>query len=402
VIRKEDLRSIILDQRQNLEAENRFITRNQLNTIDPDSPQALVITGVRRCGKTILLKELAQSLPGYYYLSFEDARLTPFEATDFIKTEEVFLEEFGKCDYLLFEEIQNVPGWEFYIRQKLDQKRHVILSGSNARLLSREPGTHLTGRHLDFELFPFSYQEYLVFKNTTAGLSSFQKYLTLGGFPEFLFSRKKDYLQQLLIDVLMRDIAVKHAVRNVKVLKEMTVFLLSNVGKDYSYHSIRRVFSLGAVTTVIDYISFLEESYLLFSIPKFDHSLKNQSVNPKKIYAVDNGLALANSLSFSSDMGRMLENLVFLMLRRRYKEIYYFRDTRECDFIVRESGVVTMAVQVCAQLTHDNKDRELEGLKNAMLFFNLPEGLLLTMNEDDKITIGDRTITIKPVWKWNC
>ncbi|MDD4555648.1 MAG: ATP-binding protein [Bacteroidales bacterium] len=402
MIRKEDLRSIILDQRQNLEAENRFITRNQLNTIDPDSPQALVITGVRRCGKTILLKELAQSLPGYYYLSFEDARLTPFEATDFIKTEEVFLEEFGKCDYLLFEEIQNVPGWEFYIRQKLDQKRHVILSGSNARLLSREPGTHLTGRHLDFELFPFSYQEYLVFKNTTAGLSSFQKYLTLGGFPEFLFSRKKDYLQQLLIDVLMRDIAVKHAVRNVKVLKEMTVFLLSNIGKDYSYHSIRRVFSLGAVTTVIDYISFLEESYLLFSIPKFDHSPKNQSVNPKKIYAVDNGLALANSLSFSSDTGRMLENLVFLMLRRRYKEIYYFRDTRECDFIVRESGTVTIAVQVCAQLTHDNKDRELEGLKNAMLFFDLPEGFLLTMNEDDKITFGDRTITIKPVWKWNC
>ncbi len=402
MIRKEDLRSVILDQRQNLEAENQFITRNQLNTIDPDSPQALVITGVRRCGKTTLLKELAQSLPGYYYLSFEDVRLTPFEATDFIKTEEVFKEEFGKCDYLLFDEIQNVPGWEIYIRQKLDQKRHVIISGSNARLLSRELGTHLTGRHLDFELFPFSYQEYLVFENTTAGLSSFQKYLTLGGFPEFLFSRKKDYLQQLLIDILMRDIAVKHAVRNVKVLKEMTVFLLSNVGKDYSYHSIRRVFSLGAVTTVIDYISFLEESYLLFSIPKFDHSLKNQSVNPKKIYAVDNGLALANSLSFSSDMGRMLENLVFLMLRRRYKEIYYFRDTRECDFIVRESGVVTMAVQVCAQLTHDNKDRELEGLKNAMLFFNLPEGLLLTMNEDDKITIGDRTITIKPVWKWNC
>ncbi len=402
MIRKEDLRSIILDQRQNLEAENRFITRNQLNTIDPDSPQALVITGVRRCGKTTLLKELAQSLPGYYYLSFEDVRLTPFEATDFIKTEEVFLEEFGKCDYLLFDEIQNVPGWEIYIRQKLDQKRHVILTGSNARLLSREPGTHLTGRHLDFELFPFSYQEYLVFENTTAGLSSFQKYLTLGGFPEFLISGKKDYLQQLLIDVLMRDIAVKHAVRNVKVLKEMTVFLLSNIGKDYSYHSIRRVFSLGAVTTVIDYISFLEESYLLFSIPKFDHSLKNQSVNPKKIYAVDNGLALANSLSFSSDTGRMLENLVFLMLRRRYKEIYYFRDTRECDFIVRESGAVTMAVQVCAQLTHDNKDRELEGLKNAMLFFDLPEGLLLTMNEDDKITIGDRTITIKPVWKWNC
>ena len=402
MIRKEDLRSVILDQRQNLEAENQFITRNQLNTIDPDSPQALVITGVRRCGKTTLLKELAQSLPGYYYLSFEDVRLTPFEATDFIKTEEVFKEEFGKCDYLLFDEIQNVPGWEIYIRQKLDQKRHVIISGSNARLLSRELGTHLTGRHLDFELFPFSYQEYLVFENTTAGLSSFQKYLTLGGFPEFLFSRKKDYLQQLLIDILMRDIAVKHAVRNVKVLKEMTVFLLSNVGKDYSYHSIRRVFSLGAVTTVIDYISFLEESYLLFSIPKFDHSLKNQSVNPKKIYAVDNGLALANSLSFSSDTGRMLENLVFLMLRRRYKEIYYFRDTRECDFIVRESGVVTMAVQVCAQLTHDNKDMELEGLKNAMLFFNLPEGLLLTMNEDDKITIGDRTITIKPVWKWNC
>lgn len=150
----------------------------------------------------------------------------------------------------------------------------------------------------------------------------------------------------------------------------MVVFLLSNLGKEFSFHSLRKTFNLGAASTVIDYISFLENSYLLFTVPKFDYSLKKQAHNLKKIYSDDNGISIANSLSFSSDTGRMLENLVFGSLRRRYREIYYFRGKYECNFVVRERGFVILIIQVCTSLTADNKVREFEGLTEAMNFFN--------------------------------
>ena len=157
---------------------------------------------------------------------------------------------------------------------------------------------------------------------------------------------------------------------------------------------------MGAVSTVIEYISMYVECYLLFSIPRFDFSLKKQSYHPKKVYAVDNGLAIANSLSFSSDTGRMLENLVFNALRRKYKEIFYFRKNKECDFIIRQPDSAIRAIQVCSQLTSDNKIREIEGLFEAMEFFNLRQGYLLTMDEEDELRRDDREILIRPVRKW--
>ncbi len=336
-----------------------------------------------------------------YFLSFEDLRLTDFEPIDFEKTDEVFMEEFGESDSYYFDEIQNITGWELFIRQKLDQRKKVVLTGSNAHLLSRELGTHLTGRHQDHELFPFSFDEYLDYCRVDRSGDSFMAYLVSGGFPEYLETGKREYHQSLMTDILIRDIAVRRGVRNVKSLKEMAVYLMSNLGKEFSYHSLRKTFSVGAVSTVIEYISFFEECYLLFTIPRFDYSLKKQAYHPKKVYAIDNGLAIANSLSFSTDTGRMLENFVFLVLRRKYQEIYYFRNQRECDFIVRDRGGILMVVQVCATLNADNRNREIEGLVEAMDFFDLKEGYILTLNETDELRKEGRRIRIIPAMDFN-
>jgi len=400
MIRKEDLRIIIREQHEQLQGEQDIVQRKIFNDPDLSGSQAIVITGVRRSGKSTYLHQLMQKSGDFYFLTFEDIRLTGFEAEDFMKVEEVFQEEFGKKEFFFFDEIQNIPGWELYIRQKLDAKKHVALTGSNARLLSRELGTHLSGRHLDYEIFPFSYIEYLDYLRSAPSLNSFQEYFTNGGFPEFLKQKRTEYLQHLLEDILIRDIAVRHGIRNIRILKEMVVYLLSNLGKEFSFQMLRRTFDLGAASTVIDYISFLEDSYLLFTIPKFDYSLKKQAYNPKKIYAVDNGLAIVNSLSFSSDFGRMLENLVFITLRRKTKAIYYFKGKRECDFVVKERGSIVSVIQVCYQLNADNKSREIDGLTEAALFFGLNEGLLLTMNEEDILKKDGLTIRLLPVWKW--
>jgi len=400
MIRKEDLRIIIREQHEQLHGEQDIVQRKIFNDPDLSGSQAIVITGVRRSGKSTYLHQLMQKSGDFYFLTFEDIRLTGFEAEDFMKVEEVFLEEFGEKEFFFFDEIQNIPEWELYIRQKLDAKKHVALTGSNARLLSRELGTHLTGRHLDYEIFPFSYSEYLDYTKSAPSLNSFQEYFTNGGFPEFLKQKRTEYLQHLLEDILIRDIAVRHGIRNIRVLKEMVVYLLSNLGKEFSFQMLRRNFDLGAASTVIDYISFLEDSYLLFTIPKFDYSLKKQAYNPKKIYAVDNGLSIVNSLSFSSDFGRMLENLVFITLRRKTKAIYYFKGKRECDFVIKERGSITAVIQVCYQINGDNKSREIDGLTEAVRFFGLDEGLLLTMNEEDILKVDGLTIRLLPVWKW--
>ena len=401
VIRKEDLRAIIREQNLTLLEDEQTMPRAFPENPDFNPEQAMVITGVRRCGKSTVLKQLMKQKSCNYYLTFEDIRLTDFELQDFLKVEDVFREEFGQSSLYFYDEIQNISGWERFVRQQLDQRKQVILTGSNARLLSTELGTHLTGRHIDYELFPFSYPEYLKYTKSENTRPVFEKYLMQGGFPEYLHNNKREYLQNLLTDILIRDIAVRNGIRNLKVLKEMAVFLLSNLGKEFSYHSLRKIFELGAASTVIDYISMYEECYLLFTIPRFDYSLKKQAYHPKKVYAIDNGLAVANSLSFSSDIGRMLENLVFNTLRRRYHEIFYFRQKKECDFIIREQGSIISAIQVCSILTSDNKTHEIEGLFEAMEYFNLNEGYLLTMDEEDELRREGRTILIRPVRKWD-
>lgn len=400
MILKETLRTIVRAQREELALFEYGVERERLEELDIEIPFAIILSGIRRCGKSTLLRQIARKVKNFYYFNFEDSRATNFEVQDFQKLVDVFFEEFGKAEHYFFDEIQNVPKWELFVRALLDKKKHVIITGSNASLLSKELGTRLTGRHLRYELFPFSFKEFLKLVGGRPDIRTFEEYFTKGGFPEFLKVQKADILQELFNDIIVRDIVARHKIRSTKIIREMALYLLTNVGREFSYSSLKGLFCLGSTSSVVSFVSYFEDSYLLFAIPKFDYSLKKQLVNPKKVYSIDNGLSNVNSASFSEDKGKMLENLAFLGLRRRHKDIFYFREKGECDFVVKEGNKITKAIQVCYDLNEDNKDREIDGLIEALEKFQLKEGTILTYNQTDELQIGNKTIRVLPVWKW--
>jgi predicted AAA+ superfamily ATPase len=401
VLLKETLREIVKSQQKDLEKLTYGIPRSVTPQLSLNLPFAIIISGIRRCGKSTLLRQIMKQTSGTYYFNFEDPRATGFENKDFQKLDEILREEYGESDCYFFDEIQNVDKWELFVRGQLDKNMHFLITGSNASLLSKELGTKLTGRHLKQELFPFSYTEFLKFSSQTRGVESFEVFLHKGGFPEYLKYSRNEILHELFNDIIMRDIVVRHKLRSSKAIKELTLFLLSNVGTEFSYNNLAKTFGLGSTNTAVAFVSYLEDSYLLFTIPKFSYSLKKQAVNPKKVYVIDNGFANVNSVSFSSNNGRMLENSVFLDLRRSGKEIFYFKEKGECDFVIREKNKVTQAIQVCYELHEDNKDREIDGLIEALEKFGLSEGLILTFNQEDNLEIKDRKVAVLPAWRWS-
>ena len=400
MILKETLRNIVKTQRENLDLEEVSIEREDIKEINVEIPFTIVLSGVRRCGKSTLLKQLMRKTKDFYYFSFDDIRAINFDVEDFQKLDEIFLEEYGKKNHYFFDEIQNIQKWELFVRTLLDKKMYVVITGSNASLLSKELGTRLTGRHLRFELFPFSFNKFLLLMNKKQNIDSFEEYFTNGGFPEYLKFKKSTILQELLNDVLNRDIAIRHKLRNLKSLKEMALYLITNVGKEFSYNNLKKTFNLGSTNSAISFVSYFEDSYLLFTISKFDYSLKKQLVNPKKVYSIDNGLTNTNSSSFSQDKGKMLENLVFINLRKKYKNIYYFQEKGECDFDIKKGTKITKAIQVCFDLNEDNKNREIRGLLEALEKFNIKEGVILTYKQEDQFNINNKKIKVLPVWKW--
>ncbi len=400
MILKETLRNIVKSQRKDIESLEEGIEREKLKEIEINIPFAIILSGIRRCGKSTLLQQIMKKLKKFYYFNFEDPRATNFELEDFQKLDDVFKEEFGESNIYFFDEIQNIKKWELFIRALLDKKKYAVITGSNASLLSKELGTRLTGRHLRYELFPFSFTEYLELNNQKPSIKSFEEYFVEGGFPEYLKIRRLEILQELFNDIILRDIVSRYKIRNVNIVKNMALYLITNVGKEFSYNNLGKMFNLGSTNSAITFVSYFEDSYLLFTISKFDYSLKKQLINPKKVYSIDNGISNANSASFSEDKGKMLENIVFVNLRKRNRNIFYFQEKNECDFVIKKGTRITDAIQVCYFLTEENKERELKGLIEAMEKFDLKEGLIFTYNQEDKLRIEKRNIKIIPVWKW--
>ncbi len=400
MILKDVLKEILRSQAEEFKRLEYGIEREKLKEITISTNFATIISGIRRCGKSTLMRQLMKKHTSFYYFNFDDPRAFGFELSDFQRLDEVFKEELGERDCYFFDEIQNVDRWELFIKSLLEKKKRVVITGSNASLLSRELGTRLTGRHLTYELYPFSYAEFLAFTKQNTGVTSFEEYLKNGGFPEYLKEKNPEVLRQLFNDIIARDISIRHKIRNLKTLKGMALYVLSNVGKEFSYNSLKKTFELGSVNSVISFISFFEVSYLLFTIPRFDYSIKKQLVSPKKMYAVDNGLSRINSTSMSDDKGRLLENVVYMHLRRKYRDIYYFKDKQECDFLVKDAGKITSAIQVCLKISDENKDRELNGLLEALDKCNLKVGSIITLDQEDKLKIDGKTILVKPAWKW--
>ncbi len=400
MIIKDILREVIISQRKSLDNLDLGIPREKCEDIKIEESFAVIITGIRRCGKSTLLNQILRKQKTSYYLNLEDPRLEGFELADFNKVEEIMEETYGEDGIYFFDEIQNVNKWEKFIRYLVDRKKKVMISGSNAALLSTELGTKLTGRHLQIEIFPFSFREFLTITNQNPSINSFQTYSHMGGFPEYVKRAEPEILHELFYDIVAKDIAVRFGIKNTSILNKMLVHLISNVGKEFSYNSIKKTFYVKSVQSVIDYISYFENAYLIFTIPRFSYSYKQQQVNPKKVYSIDNGFSYNNSATFSKDIGKMLENLVFLALRRKFKEIFYFKETHECDFVIKQRDKIIYAIQVCSDFNEETKNREINGLLEALRKFNLKEGIIITHRQKDQFIINDKRIIVKPAWEW--
>jgi len=407
------LKEIITEQAESFKDRKDILARE----VSPDfikTKKISIITGVRRSGKSTLMRQIAEAGGDFYYFNFEDERLLDFGKADFNSLWEVFLELYGERKIVFFDEIQYVAGWEKFVGRLFNEGRKVFLAGSSANLLSRELGTALTGRHLKTELYPFSFREWLNYAKinepnllTTSGRAKikrqFNLYREFGGFPEVVISRDKNELRQLYQDVIIKDLLVRFKIRETKAFRELVLYLISNVGSPVSFNNLKKLLGFKSPMTVKNYLGFLEEAYLIFSLPRYDYSLKKQIINDRKIYGIDMGMIGAVAFSFSADSGHILENLVFLELKRRGKELYYYQDKsgkQECDFLIREGREITAAFQAADRLDAANQDREVRGLVSALRAHKLKTGTILTGSASGEINSDGFKIKIKPVWQW--
>ena len=395
MVTKDLLRRVIYDQRELMEGlgVDRQILKEQIA-----APEILVISGVRRCGKSVLMQQIkAKREEQDYYLSFDDDRLLHFEVEDFQVLYDVFVEDFGMQHSFYLDEVQLIPGWERFVDRLYSHKNKVFVTGSNAFLLSKELGTLLTGRHLKQELWPMSFVEYLMLKDvvwekkdlyTTEGrakmLNLQDAYLNEGGFPQYLSTRNPRYLKELYNDIIYRDIVVRHKLPSDRQIREVAYYLASNYTHRFTYNSVAKATGIKSADTATDYIGYLEESYLVGVVTKYDYKVGEQMKSPKKVYFVDNGLVSQIGFNFSNNFGQKLENAVYVELRRREKEIFYFHDKGECDFVIREGKDIVAAYQVTVSLKDEKtRKREEDGLKAAMDAFGLREGYIITKDEMD-------------------
>src|SRR3989344_1674960 len=409
------LKEIISDQRRKALPLD-FIERELESSIKESRSECVtIISGVRRCGKSAFLGAIrAKQKESDYFLNFDDERLIDFSVNDFQPLFEVFLELFGEQRIFYFDEIQNVSGWERFVRRLHDDGNKVFITGSNASMLSRELGTRLTGRYVEKRLFPFSFSEFLRFDKTNYNKAlqfsttekikikkTFNRFLRLGGFPLYVKMQDGDYLKSLYESIIYRDIIVRYNIPNEKPLKELTHFCASNIGKEISFNSLKEVIGISSSTSIKEYFGYLENSFLVFLLPRFDYSLKRQTYLGKKIYFIDSALADNVGFRFSEDLGRMLENAVFLQLKRENKEIYFHRKEKECDFLIKNGNKITEAMQVSKSLKNEKtKQREISGLIEAMNEYELKNGTIITEDEEGDEKIDKFHITIKPIYKW--
>lgn len=395
MIRQEEIALVIDAQRETFLKRDSGFIRDALSEIPVADSFATIITGIRRCGKsTLLLQLLRRDYLDAIYLNFDDIRLSSFETGDLVRLHRE-IEKRG-IKVLFFDEIQTVKGWETFINQLLREEYKVFITGSNASMLSVELGTHLTGRHLPMELFPFSYSEFIQFKSLDNGENSVMDYLKDGGIPEYLKTGASIILNALVDDILMRDIAVRNNIRDVISLRQLTAYLITNIGNLVSASKLVGMFDIKSPATFLEYFSFLKDAYLLEFVPIFSHSLKVQARNPKKVYVMDLGIYTENAVSTSDNMGRRLENLVFLHLRRKYKHIFYYKDRGECDFITMEKNAVKETIQVCLTIDDENFEREYDGLLVAMQNLGIKEGSIVTLNQSDTFEKDGMTIRMIP------
>jgi predicted AAA+ superfamily ATPase len=382
-------------------------------------PEIKILEGVRRSGKsTLLYQVLAHALETnkkVLYINFDDELLKRYTLAEIYY---VFLSR-QPIDYLLIDEVQQCSDWVPFIRKMYDRKEleQIWITGSNSTLIKREYAELLTGRNIKLSIAPLSFAEYLRFKGEkeitlpvspqrkSAIIKLFIEYRDLGAFPAIAL---RDVLQRELLnnyfeDFIYKDIASRHEV-NVSKLKELAIYHITHSTKLFSHRRVAEALQIHS-KTISDYLSYMQEVFLMDEIYKYDHSLKNQYSNDRKLYVVDTGLANAVSFQFSENKGRMLETIVYHQLKRKGLDIYFHRNKKECDFILKNGLNIVAAIQVSHSLLDpDTKTREIAGLLEALKTYHLIEGLILTFDENDEWPIVEDNchykIQVRPVWQW--
>lgn len=411
---KHFLRDILIDQKETFLNRSGLIDRDIVLTPYIATNQIVVISGVRRSGKSSLLfliKEKMQLQPDEFcYCNFDDERISATVQT-LNDIYAIHLEDFRKEPIILFDEIQMVPQWEKFLNRMYEQGRKIFVTGSNAQLLSSEISTSLTGRNKVIELWPFSFSEFLRFKARTYnidGLSvknrsllvnDLHAYLEMGGFPLVVKENDLEIAHDLFRDILYRDILTRYKLTNVEEIKQIGLFLASNVSKLFSYTTLQKISGAKSLSSIKDYLHYYRASYLFDYLKKFDYSVKKQIMNSRKVFAVDNAIANRLGFRFTENNGRLLENCIFIELKRRGHEIFYFNQKHECDFLIKENLHITGAIQVVYTLNAENAHRVIAGLKEAMSAYNIPQGTIIVMeNRLEEPLPSD--IIVKPAYRW--
>jgi len=397
------------------------------------------VIGMRRSGKTYYIYQamqqyLEQSIPkqAMLYVNFDDERLLPMQAADLSLTHETYFRMFPdyrerRC-YFFFDEIQNVTGWEAYLRRLVDTENiQLVVTGSSAKLLSREIATSLRGRSISTEIFPFSFMEVLQHEapdwqesmqpSTQPGAGKrawlenrFRRYMKVGGFPEVQTlsdEHRLRILQEYVDVVVLRDVVERYQIGNILPLRQMIRHLLAAPATLFSinkfYHNLQSQGVACSKNTLHQYLEYLMDAYLVYAIPIYSRSERARQVNPRKVYCIDTGLANAFSHKPGMDMGRLLENIVFMVLRQQALTLAYYKSRQgyEVDFITEDRFGTCKLYQVALHIRESaTREREIRAMRSAMAETGLSTGLILTLEDEQEITVDEGTIRVMPVWRW--
>ncbi len=414
------LQRIIEDQRDEIERKvkrENIINRGKTDEIKEfvKHPNILTILGVRRCGKSIL-SYLIFGDEKFGHINFDDERLSEFKVSDFDNMLEAFYGIYGKeLNCFIFDEIQNVDMWEKFV-SRLRMNNRIIITGSNSKLLSSEISTSLTGRHIDYTLFPFSFEEFLLYNGVKPNINLtrdigvvknlLNKYINSGGFPE-TYTLGKNILMSIYNDIIEKDVIRRYKIRKVNEVRSMARYLVANFSSEISYNKLKNILNLN-ISTAKKYSDYISAVYMVFFIEKFSYKPKKQITGPRKVYCMDNGIANIISLKFSENTGKLMENLTAIHLMRLKAnnmdfDVFYWKDyqQREVDFVIKEGLKVSRLIQVTYASGKDEiAKREIKGLIKGSDELKCDNLYMVTWDYEDEGNFDGKTIKFIPLWKW--
>lgn len=408
-----ELKKSLQDWQQWLNKNSHLIIPRH-SLLNQQKDLCLALTGVRRSGKSSMTVQLAMGrLEETFFFNFEDPIFFPGAGVEVLdQLLSLYEEIIGKIPKLvILDEIQNVRGWERWVRKAIDLGRYqIVITGSSSHLLSSEIATAISGRVIEQTIWPLSFSEYLIFLSKTPSttgtwLRALEDYLRWGGFPKIILTQDENdriiLLKQYLSDIVLRDVVARHSIKNQQALHQIVSFYLTGLSCLHSYNALRKAFEI-SIELASTLTSYLTQAFLVFEMSRYHPNLKVQTRDPKKIYVIDTGLRTVSLQSNREDWGRLAENAVYLELKRRNKQVFYYKQTQEVDFVITELGKPIDAIQVCYSDLEDQetRNREINALLECLQALELPSGKILTLSLEDLILKDGKTIHLIPLYEW--